>query len=129
MPEPLEGFVPTLSPWRRFWRGLDEARLIVRVMLIAKFSALVAYVFVATRSFHGVIMDAMAGGDDWTELAAILAACTTFYGVTIPVLANMYLKAWTDYRQSGTDWQQIEVDAVALRERREDRAPLETGEP
>jgi len=107
-----------VNRWQFFWRSLDEARLVVRVMLLAKFVALVAYVFAATRAFHGVITEAMGQGAefDWAQMVPILTAVTAFYGVTIPVLSNMYLKAWQDYRQSGTDWAAVEDGHFSTRE-------------
>jgi hypothetical protein len=107
-----------VNRWQTFWRSLDEARFIVRAMLIAKFVALVVYVFSATRSFHGVIVDALAQGQaaDWAQLVPVLTAVTAFYGVTIPVLSNMYLKAWHDYRQSGTDWDAVAAGQFSTRD-------------
>lgn len=106
----------SLNRWQVLWRSIDEARLIVRVMLLAKFSALVAYVFYGTTSYHGFIDEALAqaatGGTNWGELVPVLAAITAFYSITIPVLSKMYLDAWKDYRQSGVDWQNVEARAA-----------------
>ena len=105
-----------LNRWQVVWRSIDEARLIVRLMLVAKFAALVAYVFYGTTSYHGFIDEALAqseaGGTNWGELVPVLAAITAFYSITIPVLSKMYLDAWKDYRQSGTDWQNVEARAA-----------------
>lgn len=104
-----------MTRWRRFWRALDEARFVVRALLLVKLVALILYVWFCTSNLFRVIDTAMAANSAaaWTNLVAILGAITTFCGVTIPVLSNMYLKAWTDYRQSGTDWQQVEGRAAA----------------
>ena len=103
-----------MSLWRRMWRAIDEARLIVRIMLAVKLTALVCYVWFCTSNLFRVIDAAMAANGEaaWTNLAAILGAITTFCGITIPVLSNMYLKAWKDYRESGTNWQNIEARAT-----------------
>lgn len=95
-----------MNRWQFFWRSLDEARLIVRILLMVKLAALIAYVWFCTSNLYRVIDTAMTENGDaaWTNLAAILGAITTFCGVTIPVLSKMYLEAWKDYRGSGIDW-------------------------
>lgn len=99
-----------MSRWRGFWRALDEARFSVRVMVLAKFVGLVGYIYLVTDKFFDVIETANAANGDaqWTNLAAVLGAVTAFASITIPVLSSMYLKAWADYRGSGTDWHAIE---------------------
>lgn len=96
--------------WQVFWRSMDEARLTVRILLTVKLAALILYVWFCTSNLFRVIDVAMAANSDaaWTNLVAILGAITTFCGVTIPVLSKMYLQAWTDFRQSGTDWTTVE---------------------
>ena len=87
-----------------------------RIMVIAKFVALVAYVFFGTTNYHrfiaGALVQSAAGQASFSELVPVLAAITAFYSITIPVLSKMYLDAWKDYRQSGIDWQQIEHRAA-----------------
>lgn len=105
-----------LNRWQVAWRSVDEARLVVRLMLLAKFAALVAYVFYGTTSYHGFIDAALAqsaaAGSSWGDLVPVLGAITAFYSITIPVLSKMYLDAWKDYRQSGVDWQNVEARAA-----------------
>jgi hypothetical protein len=105
-----------LTHWQRFWRAFDEARLMVRVMVVAKFLALVTYVFYGTQHYHQIVAGALvqtaAKQATFGELTPVLAAVTAFYSLTIPMLSKMYLEAWKDYRQSGTDWTHVEAKAA-----------------
>lgn len=105
----------TMTKWQRFWRGVDEARLMVRVMVVLKFAALVGYVFYGTQHYHAIVAGALvqtaAKQATFGELTPVLAAVTAFYSLTIPMLSKMYLDAWKDYRQSGTDWTHVEAKA------------------
>ena len=100
-----------MNSWQIFWRSMDEARMSVRIMLMIKLVALIAYVWFCTSNLFRIVDSAMdANGEAlWTNLTAILGAITTFCGITIPVLSKMYLEAWKDYRNSGTDWQNVEA--------------------
>lgn len=105
-----------LEFWRRFWRAVDEARLMPRGMVIAAFVALVAYVFFGTTNYHrfiaGALVQSAAGQATWSELVPVLGAITAFYSITIPVLSKLFLDMWKDYRQSGVDWERIEARAA-----------------
>lgn len=105
-----------MNRWRIFWRGVDEARLMPRLMVIAAFVALVSYVFLGTSHYHAVVNGALvqsaAQQATWSELTPVLAAITAFYGVTFPILSKLFLQMWQDYRQSGVDWQNIEARAA-----------------
>ena len=102
-----------LNRWQVFWKSLDEARFVVRTMLLLIFVGVVSYVWFVTHRLFGIISMAMeaetqAGGQGvWTNLAVILAAVTAFAGVTIPVLVGMFKQVWDDYRSSGTDWSKL----------------------
>lgn len=116
-----------LTFWQRFWRSVDEARLMPRFMVIAAFGALVGYVFLGTSHFHAVINGALvqsaAQQATWSELTPVLAAVTSFYGVTFPILSRLFLDMWKDYRQSGTDWTHVEAKAALGAEHLLDRTP------
>lgn len=98
-----------LNPWQIFWRSIDEARLVVRIMLAAIFAAVVFYVWFVTRGLFGIIHDALMqeNANAWTNLAVILTAVTSFSGVTIPVLVGMFKAVWEDYRSSGVNWDSV----------------------
>lgn len=87
-----------------------------RIMVLAAFGSLVAYVFLGTSHFHQVINGALvqsaAQQATWSELTPVLAAVTSFYGVTFPILSRLFLDMWKDYRQSGIDWTHVEAKAA-----------------
>jgi hypothetical protein len=105
-----------VNRWQFFWRSVDEARLMPRLMVITSFFALVGYVFLGTQHFHTVINGALvqsaAQQATWSELTPVLGAVTAFYGLTFPVLSKLFLDMWKDYRQSGTDWTHVEAKAA-----------------
>jgi hypothetical protein len=110
-----------------FWRSFDEARLMSRLMVLAAFFALVAYVFLGTSHFHAVINGALvqsaAQQATWSELTPVLGAVTAFYGVTFPILSRLFLDMWKDYRSAGTDWTHVEAKAALGAENLLDRPP------
>lgn len=116
-----------LNRWQQIWRAVDEARLMPRFMVLAAFAALVGYVFLGTSHFHAVINGALvqsaAQQATWSELTPVLAAVTSFYGITFPILSRLFLDMWKDYRQSGTDWTHVEAKAAVGAENLVERAP------
>lgn len=95
-----------MNRWQTFWKSMDEARIIVRVILIAGMWALLAYIWFVTGKFFGIVDTAQLQGDnvDWAQLVPVLTATTAFVGVTLKIIVDLVTKVWLDYRQSGTDW-------------------------
>ena len=105
-PVPIRGG-NDMNNWQIFWRSIDEARLIVRLMVFIKLTLVAGYIFMVTVGLFDMVEAAMTKNMDFSQLAAVLGTITAFAGVTIPILANMYRDVWKDYRQSGTDWKQV----------------------
>lgn len=99
-----------LNRWQLVWKSLDEARIVVRVMVLLIFAAVIAYIGYVTHFVFEIVRAALEQGPNggWSNLAVVLGAITSFAGVTIPVLASMFKSIWTDYRRSGTDWYALE---------------------
>lgn len=95
-----------MNKWQTFWRSMDEARLIVRVILILGLYALFQYIWFVTDSFFGIVSTAQASGSDasWAQLVPVLTAVTAFVVGNLKIIVDLVTKAWLDYRQSGTDW-------------------------
>jgi hypothetical protein len=89
------------------WRSVDEARMVVRIMVFAKFAALMGFVYMVTRGLFALASEAMQRDLDLAQAAVLIGAVTAFATTTIPILVSIYRDVWKDYRQSGTDWDRV----------------------
>lgn len=102
----------SLNKWQVLWRSVDEARLIVRVMIFIKLALLSAYIYIVQDGLFNIVDQAMDKNMALGEVVAVLGAVTVFATFTVPILAGMYKQLWVDYRNSGVNW-----DVVAERQR------------
>ena len=90
--------------WQIVWRSIDEARIMVRFMVLAKLALFAGYTYMVTQDLFDMIEYAMEKNLDLGQMVSVITAITAFAGVTIPILANMVKDVWKDYRGSGIDW-------------------------
>lgn len=98
----------TLNRWQKFWKGVDEARLVVRILLVIGFFSLFQYIWFVTAGFFSIVAFAQSAGDDagWAQLVPVLTAVTAFVVGNLKIIVDFVTKVWLDYRNSGTDWEQ-----------------------
>lgn len=101
----------TLGRWDRFWRALDRARFLVRLMVLGVAAGLSIYIYYISQKFFEIIDRGFDTQADIGTIGPILAAVTAFGSVTIPLLANTFKEIWKDYRSGGTNWQKVEDKA------------------
>ena len=93
------------SKWNRFWRKVDRARLVVRILLFAGFYALFRYIWFVSDKFFGIIETAQGEPEpQWSAMVPILTAVTAFAAANVKIIVDLVTKVYLDYRGSGTDW-------------------------
>ena len=97
-----------MNRWQKFWKGFDEARMFVRLGVVATAGGFFFYVWRVTENFFESIRMAYEqnGSAAWGNLVSVLGAETAFVSVTIPILAKMVKDIWLDYRNSGIKWEE-----------------------
>lgn len=101
-----------MNNWDKFWRGMDRARLLVRAILVVGLFGLFQYIWFVTDQFFEIISTSQAQGASvqWAQLVPLLSAVTAFVVGNLKIIVDLVTKAWLDYRQSGTDWEEIDKD-------------------
>ena len=100
----------SLNRWQRFWFNVDQARLVVRGLLIFGLFGLFQYIWFVTDKFFDIIATTQAAGNDagWAQLVPVLTAVTAFVVGNLKIIVDFVTKIWLDFRQSGTDWKNID---------------------
>lgn len=95
-----------MNRWQILWRSIDEARIVVRAILIFGLWGLFQYIWFVTDRFFAIVSTAQSQGDDasWAQLVPVLTAVTAFVVGNLKIIVDLVTKAWLDYRKSGTDW-------------------------
>ncbi len=95
-----------MNRWQTIWKSIDEARLIVRIILVAGLYGLFRYIWFVTDQFFGIVATSQGQGStaNWAQLVPILTAVTAFVVGNLKIIVDLVTKIWLDYRQSGTDW-------------------------
>lgn len=100
-----------MNRWDTFWRSIDRARLVIRVMLFVVFFALFQYISFVTQKFFGIIETAQQNDSpEWAGMVPILTAVTAFAAANVKVIVDLVQTMWKSWSQGGTDWDNIESD-------------------
>ena len=96
-----------MNRWQKFWMNVDDARLVVRILLVVGFYGLFRYIWFVTDKFFDIVATAQASGSDasWAQLVPVLAAVTAFVVGNLKIIVDFVTKVWLDFRQSGTKWE------------------------
>lgn len=92
-----------MNKWQIFWRSIDEARLIVRVILFVGFYFVFKYLWFVSAKFFGIIDIAQQNDDpQWSAMVPILTAVTAFAAANVKVIVDLVTKVYLDYRKSSS---------------------------
>jgi len=98
-----------MNGWDRFWRSVDRARLVIRIMLFVIFYALLRYVWFVTDRFLGIVETAqMEDNPEWSAMVPILTAVTAFAAANVKVIVDLVSTMWTSWAKGGTNWDEID---------------------